>query len=64
MIPARPTGKFILAQVEFFQTGYGYYSDHGQTVLASWSKLQADHWRAKLPAREVPEAKREAGDGE
>jgi len=62
MIPARPTGKFIIAQVEFFQAGYDYYSDHGQTVLASWSKLQADHWRAKL--REAPELKREAGDGE
>jgi hypothetical protein len=60
MMPPRPTEKFILAQIEFFQSGFEYYRAHCQGALASWSKLKADVWRAKLPQP----VGREAGDGE
>lgn len=60
MTPQRPTEDFIRGQIEFFESGYRFYRKHCQDVLASWSKLQADHWRAKLPAPAV----RESGDGE
>jgi hypothetical protein len=69
MTPQRPTEEFIRGQISFYESGYQFYRDRCQEVLASWSKLQADHWRARLSASAVlytatVPAAREAGDGE
>jgi hypothetical protein len=46
MTPQRPTIEFIQGQISFFESGYQFYRDHCQEVMASWSKLQTDHWQA------------------